>query len=634
LKFRAGNFPGNRSKLCCNTCSTVRMRYKARPFAVVATMAAFAQPLKAQSGDSLRAAMARALTEERFVGATWALVYPESTVVGAAGLKDVTRGTPMSPHDRVQVASVAKTLIATGILQLATRRQVDIDAPVSTYLADVSFLNPWDSAAPLRVRHLLDHTGGLDDARMWQVFSTRSRPDSPLSAGLPRNGKGIRIRHPPGDRFSYSNTGFLLLGMIIEAVTRERYESWLDRELLLPIGMTRSTFRFVTQTGHGADTTLAMGHFDSRTTSSAAPIHVRPASQFTTTAADMARFARFLMSDGSIDGKPLLDSVYLRGMGKPVTTEAVRAGLLTGYAFGLMRRDRHGAVGLCHFGNVGTFRAALCLYPAEGKAFFISHNVDPEDGNFDRLDKMLIDALGVSSDRVQPPRQPGVDPREWEGLYVVRPSRFEQFAYIDELTGATRVKWDGRTLRLIPLQGQDRVLTPVGEAFFRGDARNEATHVLTVSPTGGRIVTDGMRTFEQVDPARLYAYWASAAAGILSMLYVLIVGGLRSVRALRARRWRSEPLKWPTLCIAALVIAPVLYLTQSFLAIGDPTVANVTMALLTGLLPLALLLAAKHRLRTAAASRAAWVDLLAVGGALQWWAVLAFWGLVPLMLWR
>ncbi len=590
--------------------------------------------IPAQPVDSLNTAMARALAEENLVGATWSLVYPDRTVLGAAGLKNVSRNVPMSPHDRVQVASVAKTLIATGILQLVTRGLIELDAPVTRYLDDVPFDNPWQSTSPLLVRHLLDHSGGLDDARMWQVFSLRARPDAPLRDGLVRGEGPVRIRHRPGDRFSYSNSGFLLLGMIIEAVTHERYERWLDRELLAPLGMKRSTFGFVTQTGPAGDTTLAMGHFDLRTTSAAVPIRVRPASQFTTTAADMAAFLRFLMSDGQVEGRVFIDSALLRGMGKPVTTEAARSGLPGGYAFGLMRRDRHGAVGLCHFGNVGTFRAAICLYPELQRAFFISHNADPEDGNFDRFDRMLIQALEVSSPRLQPAAQPGVNPREWEGPYLARPSRFEQFAYLDELGGLTRVRWDGSALRLLPVQGSGRVLTPVGGALFRGDDRSQATHVLTHSTDGRPIIADGLRTLERINPLPIYALWASAVAGILGLLYVLIIGGFRSLSALRKRRWLSEPLIWPTLCLGLLIIAPALYLTQSFLAIGDPTLANLTIAMLTGALPFTLLVAAGHHLRTRFTSRAARLDMLAVAGAIQWCVVLAAWGMLPLTLWR
>lgn len=584
--------------------------------------------------DPLTTSIETVLVEEGLVGATWALVTPEGTTIGAAGLNDASRQRTMSPDDRVQVGSVAKALLATGVLRLVTLGRIDLDAPLARYLPELPIENRWESDAPLRVRHLLDHTGGLDDARMWQVFSLRADPDAPLRDGLTHPGGTLRLRHRPGERFSYSNTGYLLLGMLIETVAGTRYERWLDEELLAPLGMTRSTFAFVTQAGPEADPTLAMGHFDPKSTSAAVPIHVRPASQFTTTAADMARFASFLMGDGVVDGRTLVDGKLLRGMSVATTTEAVRGGLAAGYALGLARRDRHGVAGRCHLGNIGTFRSAICLYPQQQRAFFVAFNSDPENGRFDRVDALLVDALGVTRPSLQPVQAPGVDPAEWEGLYRVRPNRFEQFAYLDELVGVTRVRWDGEELHLEPLAGSARALTPIGGTLFRAPDRREATHVLLRTAEGTPVVSDGLRTLERVSAASVWGLWLSAGVGVVALAYLLVVGAFRSVMALRRGEWRNEPLRWPALGLVLLGIAPSLYLTQSFLAIGDPTPANVAMAVLSGVLPAALLLGAVQRVRAGVGTLRARLDLGAIAGLLQWYAVLAAWGLAPLVLWR
>jgi CubicO group peptidase (beta-lactamase class C family) len=586
------------------------------------------------SRDVLTVSIETALVEEGLGGATWVLVTPEGTTIGAAGLRDASRQRPMSPDDRVQVGSVAKTLVATGVLALVTQGRVDLDAPLARYLPDVPIENRWEPEAPLRVRHLLDHTGGLDDARMWQVFSLRADPDASLRDGLTHPGGTLGRRHRPGERFSYSNTGYLLLGILIETVTGTRYERWLDTELLAPLGMARSTFAFVTQTGPEADPTLAMGHFDPKSTSAAVPIHVRPASQLTTTAADMARFASFLMGDGMVDGRTLVDRKLLRGMSVATTTEAARGGLAAGYALGLARRDRHGVVGRCHLGNIGTFRSAICLYPEQQRAFFVAFNSDPEDGRFDRVDALLVDALGVTAPSLQSVRAPGVDPTEWEGFYRARPNRFEQFAYLDELTGVTRVRWDGEALHLEPLAGSARALRPLGGRLFRAPDRCEATHVLLRTSGGIPVVSDGMRTLERVNAVSVWGLWMSAVVGIVALAYLLVVGALRSARALRRGEWRDEPLRWPALCLMLMVIAPGLYLTQSFVEIGDQTPANVAMAVLSGLLPLALLVGAAQRVRAGVGTLRARLDLGAIAGLLQWYVVLAAWGLAPLVLWR
>lgn len=612
------------------------MHQRHHPAAVVLLMCLLAllgAPVHAQQDDSLTVKVEQAVLEEGLVGVTWSLVTPEGVRLGAAGLRDATLGTRLQPHHRMHVGSVAKTLVATGVLMLVTEGRLELDARVGDLLPDLRMENPWEAHAPLLVRHLLDHSGGLDDARFRQVFTLRGDSDSPLASALGAR-QTITVRHRPGARFSYSNTSYLLLGMIIERVTGRRYETWLDTSLLAPLGMHRSTFAFTSQEGADADSTLAMGHFGIDAPQPAYAIPVRPASQFTTTAEDMATFARFLMSDGVVEGRQLVDGGLLRAMAAPTLTEAAQAGLAAGYAHGLLRRERWGITGNCHLGNIGTFRAILCVYPAYQRAFFASYNSDPEQGNFNRVDSLLASALGVPRTPAAPTTAPGVDPGEWNGWYVVRPNRFQQFAYLDELMGIMRIGWNGSTLDLRPVQGTPLSLESVGGALFRLDGRREATHVLGRSSDGAQIVSDGLRTWERVPRWRVVVRWLSAGAGIVGLLYLLLVGGVRTVIALRRSALREEALRWPALVLWLLVLAPVPYLLQPFLAIGDPTPANLAVASLTLLLPLAAGAALVQLGRAGFSEARAAVDATALLMALQWCAVLALWGLLPLALWR
>ncbi len=206
--------------------------------------------------------MAEQLEAQGLQGAVWALVAEDGAItVDAAGTKDARHGQALRSGDRVHVGSVAKTLLATGVLRLVSQQRLALDTPVSELLPAVAFDNPWAASDPVRVRHLLDHTAGLDDARFSQVFSLKPNADTPLAEAFARQGP-LAVRSRPGSRHSYSNSGYTLLGMIIEAVTRSRYEAYLDAHLLRPLGMHDSTFGFTTQAGRDADPRLAMGHFE------------------------------------------------------------------------------------------------------------------------------------------------------------------------------------------------------------------------------------------------------------------------------------------------------------------------------------------------------------------------------------
>jgi CubicO group peptidase (beta-lactamase class C family) len=578
----------------------------------------------AQDHAAFGDALARGLREERLVGAVWATVGPDSGVsLGAAGRRRADRPEPLAATDRVQVGSVTKTLLATGILQLVTERRLRLDAPVTAYLPHLTVENPWAASRPLLLRHLLDHTSGLDDARLWQLFNAEPRPNTPLAAGFDPDRLRLVLRRPPGERFSYSNTGYGLLALIIEAVTGERYETYLDARLLRPLGMANSTFHFVTQSGPGADPRLAMGHFEEGALAPAVPTYLRPAMQFTTTAADMARFARFLMSDGKVAGRPLVDARLLRAMGTPAGTQAARAGLQVGYRLGLSIRDRHGVVGRCHAGNTVGYRAMFCIYPEQRKAFFVAMNADNEDADYARLDSLVIATLRLTPSPAAPVRATTLDTQRWEGTYVISPARFEMFAYIDVVLDFVRVRADGGRIVLAPFQGSPTALDPMGGPLFRAPGRTLPSHVL-LSTERGAALSNGLSTYERVSLWWMVPLWASLMAGVLGILYVLLFG---LYRAARGRLRPADPLFAPFVVTLAACIAGVLLWRQPVLQLGDLTAANVFLAVATGALPIAAALGLWR------AGRTSWLDSVALAAVLQWTLILAVWGLLPLRLW-
>ena len=581
--------------------------------------------------SGLQAQVAGILEEERLTGAVWATVDADGTIaVDAAGVRDARNGQPLRADDRVHVGSITKPLLATGVLRLASQGRLSLDAPVSTLLPGVAFDNPWEGSDPVRVRHLLDGTSGLDDLHLWQFFSTRPTADTPLAQAFVGDDL-LRVRARPGTRFSYSNMGYTLLGRVVEAVTGQRYEHYLDEQLLRPLGMHDSSFGFVTQQGPQADPRLAMGHFEDGRAHAAVPIYLRPAGQFTTTAGDMGRFARFLMSDGRIDGESFIDPRWLRAMGQAHGTEAAQEGLRVGYGLGLSTRDRHGAVGRCHDGSILGYRAMLCLFPERGRAYFWSVNTDSESPTHrHRLDALFVDALGVTSRApvVSAPPPPGLD--AWEGFYVPAPNRMASFAWIDTVLGFVRVRREGGTLRLTPLQSPAVTLMPMGGRLFRAGDRTIASHALLSPGEGGRIITTGLQSYEQASLPVLAALWASLAAGLLGLAWILVTG---LVRAVAARLGRSHPLLVPFLGVLALLAPLPLLMSQSFLLLGDVTPGSVLLAVVTAALPVTMLVGLLQWSRRRGRSVATALDGASMLAVLQLALVLAAWGLLPLRLW-
>lgn len=581
----------------------------------------------------LKLEIERALQEEGLSGAVWATVESDGAVTtGAAGLKNVVTGEALADDSKVHVGSLVKPLIASGVLQLVSAGRVDLDAPLEHYLPALRLTNRWQATHPVRVRHLLDHTAGLEDVRLWQLFSTQAAADTSLLDAFSRDDSLLVLRTRPGSRLSYSNMGYTLAAMVIEAVTHERYETWLDRELLQPLGMLDSTFGFTTQLGLDADPRLAWGHNDLHSPAAALPVYVRPAGQFTTTAHDLSLFAKFLMGDGRIDGRIIIKPELLRAMGRASTTDAALAGLEAGYALGMSYRDRHGAVSLCHAGSVIGFSARLCVFPGQGteggQAFVIVLNTDGDGANTGRFDASMAHALGIPS---RPPAQPAQAPSEvgdWQGRYVPAPNRMESFRYVDFLFDSAHLAWDGKALRLSPVQGATRVLLPAGGLRFTANDRTMASHVLLQGDGGEHLLSDGGRTYRQVPAARYWLVAASLGLGLAGLLWFLLVVPFRALM-------RREPAAIPGVLATGLLAVPIpLFLLQSYTQLGDQTVASTALYGVTAALPL---LMSWQVWRSAGRDEGlahGWANLVAALLVLQWCVVLAGWGMLPFALWR
>jgi CubicO group peptidase (beta-lactamase class C family) len=583
----------------------------------------------AADATTLREDMAQALREEGLPGAVWSTVAADSSFVAdSVGLKNIRAGEQMAPDSLVQVGSIGKVVLAMGVLRLVTEGRLSLDAPVSGLLPSLALDNPWAASDPMRVRHLLAHTSGLDNVRFWQVFSLKPRADAPLIDALSGAPSLLRLRTRPGSRYAYSNMGYTVLGMVIESVTGERYEHYLHTQVLRPLSMHDSTFDFVSQVGAHADARLAMGHFEAGAAQVAVPIYLRPAGQFTTTAKDMAMFARYLISDG----ESFVDRALLDQLGPPAGTEAALAGLAIGHGLALAQRDRHGVVGSCHPGESPGFHAMLCLYPEHRKAFFVAMNGDIEGADYDRFNALLIRELELAADvpEAMPPGTPDAGMEAWEGFYVPAPNGLASLLLIDTALNFVRVRWDGAWLHIKPFQSGERRLAPVGNQLFQASDRSQPSHVLLTAADGSRVLSDGLHSYEQAPLARMVLLWLSFAAGLAGLVWIFLSG---TGRAMVGRMQRSSPLLAPWLAGIALFLPLPLFLRQSFLQLGDVTAASVLLAVVTGLLPLAMIAGLVAGFRRHAVGVIGALDMAAMLAVLQWTIVLAAWNLLPTRLW-
>ncbi|MCW5963593.1 MAG: serine hydrolase [Bryobacterales bacterium] len=277
-------------------------------------------------------------------GAAVAVLQGDTVVLSKGyGMADIAGGVAVTPRTRFRIGSVTKTLTAIAVLQLAEREKLSLDDSLEKFFPDLPF------ARAVKIRHLLGHTAGVPDFI----------PESAV--------KTSALEFEPGSRINYSNTGYHMLGRIIERVTGASWEECVYGQILAPLEMKDTGFdRLRDLTGRaagyqaGADGRyLAVDLGDANGAYAAGGLY--------SSAEDMLRLVRGLRS-GKILGKEML----LRA----TTPQVLSDGRSVVYGLGWMTRNYRGLREAGHGGDIGGFNAYFALYPDEDLAVVVLSNVE------------------------------------------------------------------------------------------------------------------------------------------------------------------------------------------------------------------------------------------------------------------
>lgn len=159
------------------------------------------------------------------------------------GEQDAEAHVPVDARTIYHWASITKTMTGIAIMQLRDRGLLTLDDPITRYVPELAAVhNPFGDASAITLRHLMSHSAGFGGPTWpwrehdWQPFEPRGWAQ--LVAMLPYT----EVRFQPGTRFSYSNPGIVYLGQVIERLSGEDFEVYVDKNILKPLGMHASYF--------------------------------------------------------------------------------------------------------------------------------------------------------------------------------------------------------------------------------------------------------------------------------------------------------------------------------------------------------------------------------------------------------
>ncbi|MFF9017140.1 serine hydrolase domain-containing protein [Streptomyces sp. NPDC014870] len=298
----------------------------------------------------------------------------------AHGVTSLDNPLPVDEDTLFQLGSTSKTFTATALMRLVAEGRIELDAPVRRYVPEL-VLPDEKAAAEITVLNLLNHTSGLD----WNIIVDTGDGDDAL-AGFVAKMADLQLIGAPGERASYSQAAFNLLGRVLEKVTGQTYEQAIASLLLEPLGLTESFFG----TADVMTRRFAVGHNPDEDGDLAVAREWRltrgnnPGGGLASSAADVLRWARFQIGDGRAEGgERLMPAEVLHSM-REQTVELRGSNLGDGFGICWFLREVDGVRTIEHGGSTNGQFAELLIVPERNFAVVALSNSGAEGIPFNR----------------------------------------------------------------------------------------------------------------------------------------------------------------------------------------------------------------------------------------------------------
>ena len=317
-----------------------------------------------------------------------------------------TSGRDVTPQTPFIIGSLSKSFTALAIMQLVEAGKVDLDAPVRQYI-------PWfrvsDPAASrqITVRQLLNQTSGISPKTGKSFQGNGDVSDKALERAV-RKLSTAELSEPVGSTFQYSTVNYAVLGLIVQEVSGETYEEYVQQQILTPLAMQHS----FTSEADAEQQGLASGHNYWFGRPAAADVAynrgILPAGYLISSAEDMTHYLIAQLHDGSYDGTAILSPAGTAEMHRAAVPTLAAD---TSYGMGWFVGPVNDLPAVFHQGETFTYHANIVLLPETDEGVVILMNAENSVDLFTR-GRMGTIASGVASmlEGQQPPAPPSRAP--------------------------------------------------------------------------------------------------------------------------------------------------------------------------------------------------------------------------------
>lgn len=278
----------------------------------------------------------------------------------AYGMADMELQVPMSPEYVFRLGSITKQFTAAAILMLREQGKLKLDEPITTYLKNY----PAETGDKVTVWHLLNHTSGIPSYTSLPDMPSFIRRDLSLTELIAKF-KDMPLEFEPGSQWSYNNSGYILLGAIIESVSGMSYERYIEDEIFKPLGMSDSHYGNVSDIIPGRVEGYGKSGDDIKVADYISMTLPHAAGSLLSNVDDLAKW------DEALYGESLLPRAALQ---ESWTAAQLNDQTNTGYGYGWLLGQANGKQVIEHGGGINGFRTILTRVPEEELLVVILQN--------------------------------------------------------------------------------------------------------------------------------------------------------------------------------------------------------------------------------------------------------------------
>ena len=281
-----------------------------------------------------------------------AIVVKKGEVVyhGAHGMANLELDVAMKPENVFRIGSITKQFTAMAILKLAEDGKLSLDDLVTKFFPN----HP--NAKNITVRHLLNHTSGIKGDSEMSVWTAEKRRQDFTLTELVKFLQDEPVNAPPGEQWTYSNTGFLILGAIIEKVSGQLYDAYLAEQFFEPLGMDDTQFDYTMKIIPNRVPGYSTGILGLQNTPYLSMTQISSAGSLLSTVSDLSKWYHGLAA-----GKVVSPASLALALEPTVLNDGTKHD----YGFGLISIKEEGNVRFGHNGSVNGFFADSRYFPED-----------------------------------------------------------------------------------------------------------------------------------------------------------------------------------------------------------------------------------------------------------------------------